>query len=164
MAVPLNTNYDGFNFRSRLEARWWIFLKTLNIEAWYEPEGFKLKSGQMYLPDFYLPKIRTWAEVKPVQMTTPEVLKADDLAHDSGRPVLALEGPPDFKLYQCIFPHESAMFPVLLDVDYHLRRYYEKEGRLWVAPGDKFDAEDDFTLQYRIAVYKSRSERFGIHE
>ena len=161
---PIETNFSGFRFRSRLEARYFVFFQALGIECWYEPEGFRLSSGDLYLPDFYLPKIRTWAEVKPVQMTTPEVLKADDLAHDSGRPVLCLEGPPDFKLYQCIFPDESAMYPVLLDIDYHKRRYYEQEARLWTLPGEPFDKEEHFTPEYRAAVHRSRRERFGVHE
>jgi hypothetical protein len=58
------TSYRGVSFRSRLEATW-----AYNLDAWgiswsYEPEGFTLPSGARYLPDFWLPDIRTWLEVK----------------------------------------------------------------------------------------------------
>lgn len=58
------TEYAGVTFRSRLEATW-----AYNLDAWgirwsYEPEGVILPSGARYLPDFWLPEIRTWLEVK----------------------------------------------------------------------------------------------------
>ena len=146
-----------------------VFFDSIGIEYWYEPEGFRLKSGELYLPDFFLPHIAYWAEVKPFTMTTPEVLKADDLAKESGRPVLALEGPPDFKVYQCIYPNAdvygaSEALPVLLDIEYHDRKFYDGERRLFADPIGAFKREDDFSDQYRAAVYKSRAERFGVHE
>jgi len=52
------------NFRSRLEARWAVFFDALGEEWQYEVEGFELPSGR-YLPDFYLPKRKTYVEVKP---------------------------------------------------------------------------------------------------
>lgn len=49
---PIQTYYKGYHFRSRLEARWAVFFDALGIEWEYEPEGFRLPSGRMYLPDF----------------------------------------------------------------------------------------------------------------
>ena len=49
---PIETMYKGYRFRSRLEARWAVFLDTLGVTWEYEPEGFWLPSGKMYLPDF----------------------------------------------------------------------------------------------------------------
>lgn len=48
----IETEYDGYKFRSRLEARWAVFFDTLGVEYEYEPEGFLLPSGAQYLPDF----------------------------------------------------------------------------------------------------------------
>ena len=48
----IETYYNGYRFRSRLEARWAVFLDALSIEYEYEPEGFELPSGKRYLPDF----------------------------------------------------------------------------------------------------------------
>ena len=49
---PIETIYHGYRFRSRLEARWAVFLDSLGVKYEYEPEGFKLPDGSMYLPDF----------------------------------------------------------------------------------------------------------------
>lgn len=49
---PIQTEYDGYRFRSRLEARWAVFFDALNVEYEYEPEGFDLGGGLYYLPDF----------------------------------------------------------------------------------------------------------------
>lgn len=65
MAVkPIETVYKGYRFRSRLEARWAVFFDAAGIQYRYETEGFKTESGDMYLPDFYLPEYRMYAEVK----------------------------------------------------------------------------------------------------
>lgn len=60
----IETEYNGYRFRSRLEARWAVFFDTLKIKYEYEPEGYKLKNGIYYLPDFYLPDLEYYAEVK----------------------------------------------------------------------------------------------------
>lgn len=60
---PIETEYAGIMFRSRLEARWAVFFDTLGIEWEYEPEAFHLPSGS-YLPDFFLPSVNAWFEVK----------------------------------------------------------------------------------------------------
>lgn len=61
-AVPLT--YRGITFRSSLEADWAATLDELGIYWQYEPIALQLPSGQQYLPDFHLPAINTWAEVK----------------------------------------------------------------------------------------------------
>jgi hypothetical protein len=52
-ARAIETEYKGYLFRSRLEARWAVFFDALGIPYLYEPGGFDL-SGTWYLPDFYL--------------------------------------------------------------------------------------------------------------
>lgn len=49
---PIETFYNGFRFRSRLEARWAVFFDALGVRYEYEPEGFELPNGKYYLPDF----------------------------------------------------------------------------------------------------------------
>lgn len=49
-AIP--TQYNGYKFRSRLEARWCVFFDLIGIDYEYEPEGFYLSDGRKYLPDF----------------------------------------------------------------------------------------------------------------
>lgn len=48
----IETVYNGYRFRSRLEARWAVFFDALGVKYEYEPEGFELPSGKRYLPDF----------------------------------------------------------------------------------------------------------------
>ena len=48
----IETEYNGYRFRSRLEARWAVFFDALGIDYEYEPEGYELPSGKRYLPDF----------------------------------------------------------------------------------------------------------------
>lgn len=60
----IETIYKGFKFRSRLEARWAVFFDALHVPWEYEKEGFDIE-GEWYLPDFYLPKQRTYIEIKP---------------------------------------------------------------------------------------------------
>lgn len=61
---PIETRYAGCRFRSRLEARWGVFFNHLGIRWQYEPEGYTLTTGNRYLPDFYLPDLDQWVEVK----------------------------------------------------------------------------------------------------
>ena len=50
----IQTEYKGYLFRSRLEARWAVFFDVCGVRWEYEPEGFVLPSGKHYLPDFLL--------------------------------------------------------------------------------------------------------------
>lgn len=69
----IETEYNGYKFRSRLEARWAVFFDTLDIQWVYEPEGFKIGEDTYYLPDFYLENVGLrsteldglWVEIKP---------------------------------------------------------------------------------------------------
>lgn len=47
----IETKYAGCRFRSRLEARYAVFLDALGMGWEYEPQGFATKAGP-YLPDF----------------------------------------------------------------------------------------------------------------
>lgn len=49
---PIETIYKGYWFRSRLEARWAVFLDAIGADWEYEPEGFELENRIYYLPDF----------------------------------------------------------------------------------------------------------------
>lgn len=79
----IQTEYDGFLFRSRLEARWAVLLNTLGIEYEYEKEGYQLDSG-WYLPDFWLPGEQVWLEIKGGNPTVLELKKLEELSISSG--------------------------------------------------------------------------------
>ncbi|MEH0417871.1 hypothetical protein [Streptomyces sp. B21-083] len=61
-AIP--TAYGDVTLRSRLEAKWATFLDSHRIVWQYEPETITLPSGTVYVPDFWLPELGTWIEVK----------------------------------------------------------------------------------------------------
>ena len=66
---PIETVYNGYCFRSRLEARWAVFFDAMGIRYEYEYEGFEVKVNDetfRYLPDFYFPDKRLFGEVKGV--------------------------------------------------------------------------------------------------
>ncbi len=50
----IETEYKGYKFRSRLEARWAVFFDIMGIRWEYESEGIVLSNGTPYFPDFYL--------------------------------------------------------------------------------------------------------------
>lgn len=50
----IETVYNGYKFRSRLEARWAVFFDELGVRYEYEPEGYNLHYMGYYLPDFAL--------------------------------------------------------------------------------------------------------------
>ena len=65
----IETIYNGYRFRSRLEARWAVFFDNAFIAYEYEPEGFVLPNGEYYLPDFYLPLFHMYVEIKPYSIS-----------------------------------------------------------------------------------------------
>lgn len=91
----IQTQYRGYFFRSRLEARWAVFFDKLGIEWQYEPEGFELGSAGRYLPDFYVPDLGAWVEVKAQKLNAYEREKAFALSSYVNLPVLELCQIPD---------------------------------------------------------------------
>lgn len=83
MIKAIETQYRGYRFRSRLEARWAVFFDAMGVEWEYEKEGYDLESAWLsynaevehfnlerpdtfwYLPDFWLPKQGFFVEIKP---------------------------------------------------------------------------------------------------
>ena len=60
------TIYHGVLFRSRLEARWAEAFDRRGIAWMYEEDSYDLGGGVYYLPDFLLPRLRTYVEVKGI--------------------------------------------------------------------------------------------------
>jgi hypothetical protein len=94
MIKAIETQYKGYCFRSRLEARWAVFFDALGIEWEYEPEGFELSDGTWYLPDFHLPGREWWIEIKPVLPTGDELSKCRQLCGPTRQRVYLVIGIP----------------------------------------------------------------------
>jgi len=91
-AIP--TKYNGYEFRSRLEARWAVFFNSIIEKYIYEHEGFDLPKLGWYLPDFYFPKKDFHVEVKPNKPSDEEIDKCYSLAEVTNRPVFIVVGLP----------------------------------------------------------------------
>jgi len=113
----IETKYKGITFRSRLEARWAVFMDALEVKWDYEPEGYDL-DGFLYLPDFWLPAQNCFYEVKPEYPTHEESLKAMRLAKFTDKRVYIAHGSieqPDYgkdcESPLCYFGIEEMDFP-----------------------------------------------------
>lgn len=91
-AIP--TEYNGRTFHSRLEARWAVFFDTLKLAYECQPAGL-----DWYTPDFWLPALEAFIEVKPETPDERAFAKAEQLAKIRRRRVfmvLDLPGPEPF--------------------------------------------------------------------
>lgn len=100
MLRAIQTEYKGYKFRSRLEARWAVFFDSIGLEWRYEMQGFDL-NGIWYLPDFYIRDVpwtkvdqprSMFVEIKPKFPSETEMIKARLLALMSNKPCLMLYG------------------------------------------------------------------------
>lgn len=154
----IETHYKGYRFRSRLEARWAVFFDHMGIEYQYEPEGFDF-NGVWYLPDFYLPQVEMYAEVKPIKLSDEESTKCELLATYCA-PCLALIGEPDFHPYDAYEYGGHGDAEVVL-IDHVLTSEYLDENRFFSSTGGGiYIGEDDFPNDYIAAVCASRAARF----
>jgi len=149
----IETEYNGYWFRSRLEAKWAIYFDALDVQYEYECEGYETATGVWYLPDFYLPEYECFAEVKH--------LGGDfDKAHDFGahHDILFLEGPPDRKAYRLWYWYHTDDGERSVDWMHVCICEYAIEK--W-GPGTFFHGEWDFDFDESIeAINAARSARF----
>lgn len=108
--TPIQTEYDGYLFRSRLEARWAVFFDNAGIDYEYEPEGFDL-NGEYYLPDFYLPDFEIYVEIKPFRRDVVHHVgdgnkweqKCRKFRDITGQAILICYGDPATELFHILF-------------------------------------------------------------
>lgn len=164
MIQALETKYGGHRFRSRLEARWAVFFDSLKIKWEYEPQGYKLSSGDCYLPDFFLPAFNggLFVEVKP---EGGDLSKPIQFAADSERPILLAVGAPQIEVYPVA---DTNFWGVYFDGAIFLDKYILHEQRLFRGyggdPTHKSNIFDYFVLWDNPcvdeAVKASRNARF----
>ena len=118
------TLYKDILFRSKLEAKWAVFFDNVGIAYEYEPEWDQVDIGIGYIhykPDFYLPDLDLWIEVKPVtfkNMRYGDVKKAEGWARDY-EGLLVLVGQPSI-------PRQTTK------AHYHLT-WYEKKNAFFLS-------------------------------
>lgn len=89
----IETVYKNYRMRSRLEARWAVFFDAMDEEWQYEPEGYDL-NGIYYLPDFYLPRLKCFIEIKGQQPTKEELNKCSLFRDYVGKAIAIFHGLP----------------------------------------------------------------------
>lgn len=107
---PIDTHYNGYKFRSRLEARWAVFFDELQIPYAYESEGFDLGEFR-YLPDFHLTNglvlhefkptqlNKIWVEIKPdLSLEEDERQKIAQFVKQTDYHILLIAGHPDINV------------------------------------------------------------------
>ena len=110
----IETRYNGYKFRSRVEARWAVFMDTLGVKYEYEKEGFDLGEFGYYLPDFWLPEHQCWVEIKGAEPTSKEQGLCHELAQAVKNDVVLLFGQP--------YPDEFTVYiyrPGFLSLDHY---------------------------------------------
>jgi hypothetical protein len=106
----IETEYNGYIFRSRIEARWAVFFDSMDIDYHYEQEGFELK-GRRYLPDFWIPSWNSFVEIKGAEPTEKEIETCLKLRDASGKKKVIL-------LFGGIDPHKGIFFMGKYRADY----------------------------------------------
>jgi hypothetical protein len=155
---PIETKYKGYRFRSRLEARWAVFFDALFIEWEYESEGYDLgKEFGWYLPDFYIPRVEMFAEVKPDICGYYDTKKYSHFAKVVNKTILFLVGPPEVRFYNGYTPDGLTIGHFISN--HH--NYYTDERRFYSCPGyptpsgEGVESDEDYK-----AVEAARSARF----
>lgn len=92
----ITTIYNGYRFRSRLEARWAVFFDKMNVKYQYELEGFVLQNKMTYLPDFYIEEMNLFVEIKPSidLMTNDDIDKIISFSIQEKQNLLLITGEP----------------------------------------------------------------------
>jgi hypothetical protein len=108
----IETNYDGYRFRSRLEAKWAHFFNLAGVRYDYEIEGFVV-NGKPYLPDFYLPN--TYLRGKETKGVFVEIKHegGEFIHYDFNQPLVVFFGEPMLNIWgnntdkggEQIYPH-----------------------------------------------------------
>ena len=153
-AIP--TYYNGYKFRSRLEARWAVFFDNAGIAYEYEPEGFYNSDGACYLPDFYLTQENMYVEVKPPREEAwKDIKKVSQFIGNGIDTLLLLPNIPSSEhaiyYYPVLYSH-----PVELDInvkwcpilayeenDVHLVRHWYDPTKRWMQFLPPYECDDN---------------------
>ena len=168
---PIETKYNGFRFRSRLEARWAIFFDMIGLKYEYEVEGFEINEIR-YLPDFYLPTLDRWFEIKAKPLSEYEMKKCEEFCFNKDNESIkfsVLIGSPeavkidDFAgVLEYVWEWPSEKYPgdvrILAPEELSEREYYSRFVRgLWVVPNVTEE-------ELNVAATASREARFEFGE
>ena len=145
---PIETCYGGCRFRSRLEARWAIFFDAVGLKYEYEVEGFEM-NGIRYLPDFYIPSLNRWFEIKAKPLDEYEMKKCEEFCFNIDNENIkfsVLIGSPEavridnyVGILEYVWEWPSEIYPenirMLAPIELSEKEYYSRFMRgLWIVP------------------------------
>lgn len=97
------TVYKSRTFRSRTEARWAVFFDYLDLENEYEKQFYEVEPDLRYLPDFWIPSLELWIEIKGQTPSPEEKRKAIGLYKTTQSPVYIFVGKPQADFFYSEF-------------------------------------------------------------
>jgi hypothetical protein len=150
----INTHFDNLYFRSRLEARWAVYFKSLGIEYVYEMEGYNF-DGFNYLPDFYFRKYDFYGEVKHEHFGDVDAKKWNSFVTNIKKPLIIFDGTPNAKPLKSLFWNGYEVGEIQTIPFCNLVK--ESYGFFWCAGGDEDWGNDE---PYKSAISKARKKRF----
>lgn len=168
MTPAIPTKHKGVLYRSRCEARWAVVFGRLGWTYQYEPESYRLPCGP-YLPDFYLPGVEVYFEVKGSYPSDYELQKAEQLCVAAEKPVIISTGPPnpnrdEFDEYLVVFCPElidDEMMAFQYSGAFVSRRFsFHPSCSLHLGNLSYLGSAND--VGWRQAFCAAASERFGI--
>ena len=90
----IETEFLGITYRSRTEARWAVLMHELGVKFHYEAEAFDLSEAGYYLPDFWLPELDLFIEIKPIVSVDGRSSPTQYLCMATEKNVITFCGPP----------------------------------------------------------------------
>ena len=86
--------HRGWMMRSHTELLWAKVFDAADIQYLHEPGLFDTPHG-WYLPDFYMPNIGAYVEIKGIEPTDIEKEKAASVIESTGKPLVIIHGKPN---------------------------------------------------------------------
>lgn len=161
--APRPTLYNGVVYRSRVEARWAILFDSCGLRHTYEPDSFDIGTG-LYVPDFWLPDVHLFVEIKGSDPSAEERAKCAALATCQNRGVLLAVGVPEARFQITWFGPEGER-----DALFALAHDRFAAGGFWMVAADhhaslgpyNFEVQGGPCFAAMDAVYdQARGERF----
>lgn len=150
----IETVYNGYKFRSRLEARWAVFFDAIGAEWEYEPEGFVLSDSTKYLPDFLLHNVQgrgtseIYVEIKGV-LSDEDLHKISLFSYGNGNgglygeaenPIIIFGKIPEEKWYSDLYVNGKLFDKAHYKID------YSKDNN-WYFYNLRFSEGDDYLTE-----------------
>ena len=141
----IDTEHNGYRFRSRLEARWAVFFDAIGVRYSYECEGFTY-SNERYLPDFYLPEFQCFIEIKPrtYEVDAPDLVRSlcvQSLMQSRGMVLFVVEGDPWPDEYSIHTPQDLTGCAFAIQPVTHALCYVARNGEGWGVIGQQHTSE-----------------------